>query len=85
MTNTDYILELLEEANISIACMMDEINDITMEDLGHIQDELINYVHSTLQKSLNGNNDTYMIEKSLGILEDLRKNCFYITQENNND
>jgi hypothetical protein len=85
MTNTDYILELLEEANISIACMMDEINDITMEDLGHIQDELINYVHSTLQESLNGNNDTYMIEKSLGILEDLRENCFYITQENNND
>jgi len=40
MTNADYILELLEEANISIACMMDEINDITMEDLEHIQDQL---------------------------------------------
>ena len=40
MTNADYILELLEEANISIACMMDEINDITMEDLEHIQNQL---------------------------------------------
>ena len=44
MNNADYILELLEEANISIACMMDEINDITMEDLEHIQDQLDEFI-----------------------------------------
>jgi hypothetical protein len=33
--------EALAEAEISIACLMDEIDEITMEDLEHIQQQLI--------------------------------------------
>jgi len=32
--------DLLKEAEVSIACLMDEIEDITMEGLEHIQNQL---------------------------------------------
>ena len=39
-TDFDAIREAIKEAEISIACLMDEPEDITMEDLEHIQDQL---------------------------------------------
>ena len=34
-------LEALGEASISIACCLDELKDITQQDLEHIQDQII--------------------------------------------
>ncbi len=34
-------LEALGEASISIACCLDELKDVTQQDLEHIQDQII--------------------------------------------
>jgi len=44
-----HINELLEEADISIACMMDDIETITKEDLEHIQDQLNKMIIKLMQ------------------------------------
>ena len=43
--NEDYIappevVEAVKEASISIACCLDEVEDVTKEDLEHIQDQI---------------------------------------------
>ena len=40
--NEDYIAppEAVKEASISIACCLDEVEDVTREDLEHIQDQI---------------------------------------------
>lgn len=48
----DNVCDLLEEVDISIACMIDEISDITMEDLEHIQN-LLTSVISLITKEVN--------------------------------
>ena len=44
---TEEILEAVREASISVACLMDDMDNITYEDLVHIQNQITfveNYV-----------------------------------------
>ena len=34
------VMEAVKEASISIACCLDEVEDVTKEDLEHIQDQI---------------------------------------------
>ena len=34
------VLEAVREASISIACCLDEVDDVTQQDLEHIQDQI---------------------------------------------
>ena len=54
------VLEAVREASISIACCLDEVDDVTQQDLEHIQDQITmieNYlkwkreVYPTLEKN----------------------------------
>ena len=56
----DKVLEAVREASISIACCLDEVGDVTQQDLEHIQDQITmieNYlkwkqeVYPTLEKN----------------------------------
>lgn len=56
----DKVLEAVREASISIACCLDEVDDVTQQDLEHIQDQITmieNYlkwkreVYPTLEKN----------------------------------
>ena len=36
----DKVLEAIKEASISIACCLDEVDDVTQQDLEHIQKQI---------------------------------------------
>lgn len=40
MTETHRVEEVIREASLSIACCLDEVTDVTQQDLEHIQDQI---------------------------------------------
>tara|TARA_R110000737_G_scaffold58142_1_gene83980 strand:- start:670 stop:861 length:192 start_codon:yes stop_codon:yes gene_type:complete len=40
MTKTYRVEEVIREASLSIACCLDEVADVTQQDLEHIQDRI---------------------------------------------
>ena len=56
-------LESLEEASISIACCLDELKDVTQQDLEHIQDQII--IIENYFKELNIQTETIKLNGSI--------------------
>jgi AMMECR1 domain-containing protein len=51
----DEVLEAVKEASISIACCLDEVDDVTQQDLEHIQSQ-ITIIENYLEEKKNGKN-----------------------------
>ena len=53
----DKVLEAVKEASISIACCLDDVDDVTQKDLEHIQNQITiieNYLDPFVVTELNG-------------------------------
>ena len=48
MKDKDEVLEAVREASISVACLMDDMDNITYEDLVHIQNQ-ITFVENSIE------------------------------------
>tara|TARA_R110001632_G_scaffold69362_1_gene162364 strand:- start:298 stop:480 length:183 start_codon:yes stop_codon:yes gene_type:complete len=53
----DKVLKAVKEASISIACCLDDVDDVTQKDLEHIQNQITiieNYLDPFVVTELNG-------------------------------
>ena len=48
MNKEDEVLEAVREASVSVACLMDDMDNITHEDLVHIQNQ-ITFVENSIE------------------------------------